>query len=86
MSTSEPELHRLVRARIDDRRLPCDPPAKMWGGRGTGALCEVCGEPIGPDEIEYEVQLVANQPLICRLHLRCHAAWCAECDRRQDAR
>jgi hypothetical protein len=76
----------MVRARIDDGRLTYDPPANVWGGQGTGALCEVCGKPIGPDEIEYEVQLVAYRPLICRLHFRCHAAWRAECDRRNSDR
>ena len=78
MSTSEPELHRIVRARIDDGRLTCDPPANVWGGHGTGALCEVCGEPIGPDEVEYEVHLTVDRPLTCRLHLQCYEVWRAE--------
>ncbi len=85
MFIPEPELHELARARIEDGRLPCDAPETMWGGRGTGARCEVCEQPIGAGEIEYEVQLLADRPLTCSLHFRCHAAWVAECDRRRTA-
>ena len=86
MMTSEPELHRLARARIEDGRLPCAPPANLWGGQGTGGRCEVCGERIGPHEIEYEVQFATVRPLTCLLHFRCHAAWVAESDRRRGTR
>jgi hypothetical protein len=85
MSTSEPEVHRTVRAWIDDGRLPCDPSANIRGGRGTGALCEVCGKPISSGEIEYEVQLAADAPLARRLDFRCRVAWSAECDLRYHA-
>jgi hypothetical protein len=79
MSTSEPELRRIARAQIDQGHLPCDTPAHTWGGQGEGKLCELCGQRIGPEEIEYEVQMMADRDLTCRFHWRCHAAWRAEC-------
>ena len=83
MVTSEPELHRMARARIEDGRLPCNPPTHIWGGQGTGVPCEVCGERIAPGEIEYEVQLIADRPPTCHLHLHCYEVWLAECEHGQ---
>jgi hypothetical protein len=80
MFTSEPALQRLARARIKDGRLPCHPTGDVRGGQGTGALCGVCGRPIGPDEIEYEVQFIADRALTCRLHFHCYEVWLAECE------
>ena len=74
-------LKRLAQERIESGALPCDPGARMWGSRGSGASCALCGEPIGPDEIEYEVEMRVNggtEPL--QFHRVCHSVWHTECE------
>jgi hypothetical protein len=77
---SDAQLRVLAGDRIKAGRLSCKPPARTWGSRGIGEKCDLCDEPIGPGEIEYEVQLFPDQrePLY-RFHIRCHAAWQKEC-------
>jgi hypothetical protein len=75
MFTSEPELRRIAHARIKDGRLGCEPPIATWGGRGDEILCELCEELIGPEDIEYEVQMVADRGRRYRFHQLCHTAW-----------
>jgi hypothetical protein len=57
---------------------------RLWAGRGSGAPCTVCGEPVEPHEIEYELELVPDadpagseppRPETHRVHVRCLAAW-----------
>jgi hypothetical protein len=83
MLPSEPELSRIAHARIEDGQLGCEPPAATWGGYGDGTLCELCGEPIGPADVEYEVQMVAHRGRTHRFHLLCHTVWRVECARRE---
>jgi PAS domain S-box-containing protein len=83
MSISQPELRRLARARIREGRLARHPPGHVRGGQGTGASCDLCGESIHPDKIEFEVQLIAARPLTHRLHLRCYEVWLEVCDHRR---
>src|SRR5215813_2182438 len=35
--------------------LPEAPPNQMWGGRGTEQPCEICGHPIAPSTVEFEL-------------------------------
>jgi hypothetical protein len=28
----------------------------MWAGKGSGAFCAICAAPVGPTEVEYEVE------------------------------
>jgi PAS domain S-box-containing protein len=84
MLISEPELRRMARARIKDGRLACNPPSHVRGGQGTGYLCDLCGESIRPDKIEFEVQLIAARPSAHRLHLRCYEVWLGACDHQRE--
>jgi PAS domain S-box-containing protein len=84
MATSERELRRMARARIKEGRVACNPPGHVRGGQGTGYLCDLCGESIRPEKIEFEVQLIAAQPLTHRLHLRCYEVWLEACDHRRE--
>ena len=78
---SELSLKRLAQERIESGQLPCDPSARMWGSRGSGATCVLCGRPIGPDEIEYEVEMRINgAPDTLQFHRACHAVWHTECE------
>ena len=49
------------------------------GREWMGAPCTICGEPVTPDQVEYEVEF-AHEGAIPGLdkyhvHLRCFAAW-----------
>ena len=53
--------------------LPPEPPAKYYGGKGTGQLCDVCEQAITEDELEYEVDVSEGRTL--RFHDRCLDMW-----------
>jgi len=78
----EPILREMARAAIQRRKLPSRRPDRMWSGPGVGAECTLCGEPIGIDQFECEIQFAHERrtspirPIdTFRLHLRCLAAW-----------
>ena len=52
---------------------------RMSHGRGRGAPCAICGEPITPDEDEYELVFVAGTDPTARTiyetHPPCLSAW-----------
>lgn len=51
-------------------------PLRTWAGQGTGHKCNLCGRPIEPDEIEYEVELApADSGKHLRFHFRCQQLW-----------
>lgn len=77
---AERSLKQLAQERIESGQLPCDRPARMWGSRGSGAPCALCGRPIGPNEIEYEVELRHGVHDTLHFHRVCHAAWHTECE------
>jgi hypothetical protein len=53
----------------------------MWGSRGTGVRCALCGRAIGPDEVEYEVELSTDgAQSTLPFHLACHAIWHGACE------
>jgi hypothetical protein len=72
----ETALRALARERIASGLLPAEPPARMWGGPGTGKLCSLCARPISREEIEYEVDAEMQQGVRnFRFHLVCQSAW-----------
>lgn len=74
----EEELRRQARMEIQQGRLPEVSSASMWGGSGTGLSCGVCGDPIRPDQVEYEINgPPGGAPL--RFHMQCYAVWQLEC-------
>jgi len=88
MSSSDDELGRLAKQRIKAGELPCNASRRMWGSRGTGAPCSLCGRPIRLEDVEYEVEIpeaeVADAEaaqVVLRFHLACHAVWQSECVR-----
>jgi len=60
------------------RALPYQEPLRTWAGRGTGVLCSLCGTPIKPQDIEYEVELVspgAGGSRGLQFHFNCYRVW-----------
>ena len=51
-------LRAQARELMDAGKLPHRLPDRMWGGRGVGAPCEVCGVPVKHDESELEIEWV----------------------------
>jgi len=60
-------------------KLPCEPPDRVWGGHGIGAVCVVCRRPVTGDQIEVAIEFARNSSVpgldMYHLHLRCFAAW-----------
>ena len=74
----EAELRQRAREAMRKGDLPRSPTAQIWGGRGTGLACVVCGSPIGADEVEYEL-VEGDGGDVFRFHLPCHSVWQFEC-------
>ncbi|HYM29158.1 MAG TPA: hypothetical protein VET66_13485 [Steroidobacteraceae bacterium] len=75
-SAHEQELRALARERIAKGELPGAPASRMWGGDGTGRLCSLCGEPVQPDQIEFEVESHGHSLIFHRV---CQSVWQLEC-------
>jgi len=69
-------LRTLARERIKRDVLPPSAHMETWGGHGNGEVCSLCDNPIGSEDIEYEMAGVVNGThRIYRFHLECHTAW-----------
>jgi hypothetical protein len=75
-------LARAERA-IEDRQLPTGVASRVWGGRGSGLPCSLCGQPIDSNDVEIELDGVAA-PAGVRFHSRCHLLWQQACKRMSD--
>jgi hypothetical protein len=75
----EDTLRNKAREVIHSGKLPGRRPERMWGGRGSGAECAICGDPLEPEQFEFELQFAANGAhhdlAACHVHIRCFAAW-----------
>ena len=62
------------------QELPYQEPLKTWAGRGSGALCSLCGAPITAQDIEYEAELLAapGVPRELHFHFNCYLVWEAQ--------
>ena len=77
--TSDAALRHRVADAIRSGTLPHGSPVRTWGGRGSGACCEICSERIGAEELEFELEFQGSQKYL--VHRRCFFAW--EAERRQ---
>lgn len=60
----------------EQRILPYEEPARTWAGHGTGAVCNFCRHAIKAEEIEYEVELLANgSARNLHFHFNCYRIW-----------
>lgn len=73
---NEEKLRARARQRIAQGVLPCEKPLRTWGGRGSGAACNLCDQPIqsSEPEMELEYESTSLQPTV-RFHLRCQTLW-----------
>jgi hypothetical protein len=53
-------------------KLPTHPPERTWGGKGSGAPCVLCEEPIRPNEIEWELEFSRVSDTDERANFRVH--------------
>lgn len=68
------EILRLrVAELLGDGRLPVRRNCAVSAGYGEALPCDVCGEVITADEVQYDFADDAGR--ILHLHLRCHQAW-----------
>ena len=76
---NERQIRALARKALRAGNLPRRDPDGTWGGPGVGALCVICGEPVTPDQVEYEIEFTYDgaTPRLDKyaLHIRCFAAW-----------
>jgi hypothetical protein len=51
---------------------------RTWAGHGSGATCDGCGGLIGPDQIEYEIELPqGSETPSLYFHFGCYRNWTA---------
>jgi len=83
--SDEPQLRTKARECLESGRLPNRSPDRLYGGKGTGAECVICCEPVVADQVEFEVEFDRNGPHSgvdkYRAHLACLSAW--ELERRK---
>jgi hypothetical protein len=77
--SDESTLHSMARQAIRAGSMPARAAQRMWGGRGSGVRCSICGQPVAGEEVEYELQFAPDpddpEPHTRHLHVRCLAAW-----------
>jgi len=83
MSTLQTTLASVIRARIDEGRLPADAPEKVWGSYGSFLPCDGCGDKILLSQIEYSFTIGHRT---VRLHAHCYGHWRPEQQRRAAGR
>jgi hypothetical protein len=74
-------LIERAQAAIAAHRLPLAATSRIWGGRGSGQCCSLCGEPIGSDDVEIELDTAVEGNAGVRFHARCHSLWQQVCRR-----
>jgi hypothetical protein len=73
-------LQDIAHEAIQSGRLPADRPIRTLGGGGSGERCAVCGERIGIDQPEVELEFArrsgsTTEILRYRFHPLCCVAW-----------
>jgi hypothetical protein len=56
---------------------------RVWAGRGTGKLCEVCRKAIPAEDVQYDLEMTedpavatnASRGRILSFHLHCYDRW-----------
>lgn len=73
------ELRDRVRDAMRTGELPRRAPERTWAGPGCGARCVICGEHVGPDQVEFELEFTTGQggdaPGDYHVHRGCFLVW-----------
>jgi hypothetical protein len=73
MTPNDAKKDSPVAAAGTSRNLPPKGQGRIYGGRGQGSLCALCGDPIDPSQIEYEIEWSnAEGPQRSHFHLACY--------------
>jgi hypothetical protein len=80
----ETELREKARAALRTGRIPARVPANLWGGRGSGEACTICGLLVAFEQTELELDFGGSGATF-HLHAACFAAWESERRRAEDA-
>jgi hypothetical protein len=93
--TDDPEeprarLRRLIGERLAAGLLPPYRGQRTFGGRGEGARCGCCDEPIGGGDVQYDVDHpdeadrsgAAGAVRTIPMHLHCYRLWIEESESR----
>jgi hypothetical protein len=69
-------LRARARELIRSGKVPSRLPSRRWGGRGTGDPCTLCGKPVEPSEVGFEIDFGADGDGGCShdFHDHCLAA------------
>jgi hypothetical protein len=77
--SEETNLRAKARECVESQRIPNRSPDRLYGGKGTGAECVICCEPVGPDQVEFEIEFDRDGPGSGAdkypAHLACLSAW-----------
>jgi hypothetical protein len=61
-------------------------PRKLFGGRSSGAACDLCRVQINASDPEYEVEAVLDgAPIALHFHVKCYDVWRASRNSPEDA-
>lgn len=75
----ETTIREKVVQRLQEGKLPRQPPDRLWGGPGVSAPCAVCDRPVKAEEMEFEVQYARDGGAphfdVFHVHTRCYAVW-----------
>jgi hypothetical protein len=74
---AEPDLRAAADRELRSGRLPRRAPDDVWGGPGQGRACDLCRAPVGPGEMEVELEFRGEAPPRAQLtlHVRCFDVW-----------
>lgn len=80
---TDDELMQAVRQALARGDLPARAPNRLFGGRGTGTRCAVCGTRIESSEVGYEASFAPPEgeraaAFSVHCHSHCLDAWEAE--------
>jgi hypothetical protein len=65
----EPSVVERLRAMLMSGRIPHGRPARIFGGPGSGAPCDACGDAIAAEDAEVEMDFPDGPTLL--FHPRC---------------
>jgi hypothetical protein len=83
MAENTDDDHRRERLTVAD--LHRAKPRKLFGGRSSGAACDLCRVIINASDPEYEVEAeLDGAPLALHFHVKCYDAWRASRDAPDD--
>jgi hypothetical protein len=78
-------LLEIARRAIAAHELPLGVSSRVWGGRGSGKLCSLCGERIGFNDVEIELE-GGGVGADVRFHSKCHLLWQEACKRESEGK